>query len=418
MLDNVNSQPSDSKWIVDDSIPRQVGDYQIVQLANGNAAAARSALSSCVTMVVVMGGIGLVGLTVATDFVPSVPKWRGVRDFTLLIASWGGLSAVCLLAASSLQALDDFRSAALVGARKGGVLANGLFFVLLLVAHRLGHLELGAAIGLQVVLNLIALALGILLVRKRLEERQWPARSPDDDGPGVQSARSRHDVGWFFRESWPNFVVQMASITTLELQIILLGFFTSERAHADYSAVLYLVGLVNAFHALATSAIAPFVAELHTAGNVDKLERLLRGSATLVAIPTLAASLLFILFPEYLLTTAFTPDFANGAWALRIISIGGVIAVLSGSNGLVLVMSGQQRLLMRYSLAASITFVVAVIPATRHFGINGAATAVSVVFGVYNVWITLLVKSRIGVWTIPTFSPKSLWTTLRALRGS
>ncbi len=392
------------------------------ELKHGNLAGARAAVRSCfsiITMIAGFAGIGMFVFVVGLIYCGGESSnWRGLADYSCLVAAWAFLSAFCLVASHALQAMDDFRSAMLVGARNGGVIANVLFFLVALCAHWFGFLSLGLAIGLQVIVHLLALAVGVVCLRRKFRQIE-KSRAPSSDFPPESSSHlSDHSTRWFLRESWPNFVVQITSMSLIELQIILVVFFATERDIADYGAALRILSVINAVHALSTTVIAPFIAELFDQKRLPQLERVLRGSATLVAIPTLAAMIVFVLFPKEILTMTFGSDFAGGAWALRILSLGSTVAILSGSNGLTMIMAGKQHILMIYSVAVSLFYLVVAVPAVHSWGIIGAATSVGLVFGAYNIWITFLVKKEVGVWTVPTFSPRDILATIGTFLGS
>jgi len=388
-----------------------------LQLPGGNTRGARLTILSCFATIALVASVALVTFLLGSDYFFDLPRWRGIRDYSLLVACWGCLSAFCLVSSRALESLDDFRSAALVGARNGGVLTNLLFLVLTIVAHQFGVLSLASVLGLQVALNLLSLALAAYYIRRGL--RNYAQRTPTVASLQQETVTDvpHHNVRWFLKESWPNFIVQMTTMTINELQIIVLGFLATERSIADYNVVLRLLGVINSFQTLATTVIAPFVAELLAVGKTLRLERILRGASTLVALPTLALTGTLMLFPEFVLKWGFGENFVGAAWALRLASVGCTLHILSGSNSLVMVMSGNQRQLMVYSVAASFFYLAIAIPMIQRWNIVGAALAVSLVFGTYNILVTLLVKSKVGVWTIPTLGPRQIVASVGTLLG-
>ncbi len=160
---------------------------------------------------------------------------------------------------------------------------------------------------------------------------------------------------------------------------------------------------------------APFISELYVAKQFSKLEQMLRGIASLTAIPTLLIAVPLLVAPGTVLASIYGPDFASGATALRVAVLGCSVAVLSGTNSLVMVMTGQQRQLLRASLAAGALYLLVAPPFIMAWSINGAAAATSIVFGGYNIAITLMIKSRMGIWTTASASPSTYAFAFRQL---
>ena len=385
------------------------------ELQRGRTGSARAAVISCYKTV---GMIALVAvaIVIASGFlVPEEPKWRAVRDYSLLVGMWACCFAACQIASGVLQALDDFRSAMLVGARQGGVVANTLFLVLAMLAHHLGYLELGLALILQVTLNGLALFVAWRLIEKafiRYETQRSTEVSPTGEHA---SSWPTYSIRWILEQSWPDFIVQFTSMNVVYIQVLVLGWLASDRSIADYYAVLRLVSLVQVGQLLVLATLAPFVAELLAQDRKQELERIVRGSATLIAIPTLFATLVLVLFPDGAIRLTFGEDFTAGAIALRIIAIGIAVSVISGCNSLVMVMAGRQQLLMKVSLSAFVIHLLVIVPLVQKWNIVGAAWAASVVYGVYNLYVTYLVKRHEGISTLPSHSPRAIRETVHSI---
>lgn len=360
---------------------------------------------TCAILVAIPPLCRLLGLDLSDD------KWNALNLHALLVAAWLGSSALCMVISQALMGLDDFRTAALVGARSGGVISNVGFLVIAFACWGAGVLSLQTALWIQAGVNIVALFLGVYWLRGIIR-RQIPHVSQEEMNSVPADVSGAH---WVFQESWPNLVVQVTSMGILPIELLLISSMADDEAIADYTAVQRLQEVLVSAQTLTTTIVAPFITELFAQRDLKKLQTLLRGVATLVAIPTLAFLLAYIAFPAEALTYSFGPTFAGGAWPLRIVSVGATIACLAGPNGLTMIMVGRQRELLRASLTASLVYLLVAPPMIYFFGIIGAATAVSAVFGTYNIVITLMIKSRIGIWTTPSLSPQAIRQTARQL---
>ena len=339
-------------------------------------------------------------------------KWSALTGHPFLVASWLTTSAFCMAVSHALMGFDDFRTAALIGARSGGVISNLCFLAATAVLWTTDWLSLVAVLWMQVLSNAIALVIGVYSLRKAVGSH--PVNDSELAGPSVDS---RASVAWLFMESWPNLIVQITSMGILPIELLLLSFMADDEQIADYAAVQRLQEVLASGPTLLTTIVAPFITELFTRQELKKLQLLLRGTATLVAIPTLAFLGLFIIAPVFSLSFTFGPSFVGGALALRIASIGSATACLTGPNGLTLIMVGKQRELLKASITACCAFL-AIAPVLIYFwGIVGAATATALVFGTYNVVVTLIVHKEVGVWTFPTFSWSIMQETWRVVRS-
>jgi O-antigen/teichoic acid export membrane protein len=81
-----------------------------------------------------------------------------------------------------------------------------------------------------------------------------------------------------------------------------------------------------------------------------------------------------------------------------------------------MIMTGRQRELLRVSVLASLAYFAAAPPLIYQFGTIGAAIAVCLVFGTYNILVTVLAKRRIGVWTAASLSPQAVLEVVDRLR--
>lgn len=364
----------------------------------------------CIQLVVGSSMILALAFVVGVSFLEEDAKWRGIRDDSLLVAAWFTLSALCVAVAHALQGFDDFRMSAMVGARSGGIIANVLFLIAIAIALPAGQLTLQFALAAQVALNLLSLAFGWFVLRAAM--RAHAGVKPADE---LNGDASRSGLLWCLRECWPILLIQLTSLGIAQIDVLLVGWLSNESEIATYGAIARLGEILGAAQILATSIAAPFISELYATKQFDKLERLLRGIASLVAAPTLLVALAFMIAPGAILEHTFGYDFTDGAMTLRIVTIGSVVATLTGLNSLTMIMAGQQRQLMWLSAFVSLIYLTLAPLLISRWGIEGAATATALVFGAYNVAVTLMVKRRLGVWTVASFSPASYAFAIRQI---
>jgi O-antigen/teichoic acid export membrane protein len=264
---------------------------------------------------------------------------------------------------------------------------------------------LKGALGFQLLAYLIAVAASFGYIRRSL-----PPRQPRTAKMEAESREPRlRTVRWFFSESWPNLLNQLIAVALSEVDLFWIACWASENTVANYGAIRNLRLLVTAPLMVASIALPPFVAELYGKHDLKRLERLLRGSATLIAIPSIAGMLVLLLAPKLTLGLLYGGSFTEAAGALQLITIGSIVFVLSGSNSMTLTMTGRHRDLLVCSLSCLILYAVISIPLVRYYGVFGAALALAIQTIALNVAATIRVRQTIGLWTIPFAS----WSAAR-----
>jgi O-antigen/teichoic acid export membrane protein len=338
----------------------------------------------------------------AIRLLPSEPKWQVLHDYPWMVCAWCSMSALCMITASYLQAEDSFLAAALVGARSGGVIPNVLALAMVAIAAGLGMLQLHDALAFQLLAYAVAIAVSFRYIRRGLSGWQGNATS------ACEAARPR-TIGWFFSESWPNLLNQLIGVALNEVDLFWIACWANENTVADYGVVRNLRLLVTAPLMVASIALPPFVAELHGKRDFARLERLLRGSATVIAIPSIAGMLVLLLAPKLTLQFIYGNSFTEAATALQLVAVGSIIFVLSGSNAMTLTMTGRHRDLLVCSLASLVLYALISPPLVLRWGVTGAAAAFALQTAIMNVVVTIRVRQVVGVWTIPLAS----WSAAR-----
>ena len=147
---------------------------------------------------------------------------------------------------------------------------------------------------------------------------------------------------------------------------------------------------------ISNPALAPAVASLHIAGDMQRLQRVVTASARAMLAISLPIALVMIVFGQPVLVI-FGPEFTQGATALAILSTGQLVNVAMGSVGLLLMMTGHER---DTAWGVGIATVVNValngllIP---RWGIEGAAVATATSLVVWNLLLAVWVYRKLGI---------------------
>ncbi|MGO9088655.1 MAG: flippase [Candidatus Sulfotelmatobacter sp.] len=201
------------------------------------------------------------------------------------------------------------------------------------------------------------------------------------------------------REVW-SFSAAMLGIGFLEFIMaqvdkIALGFYRTAREVGIYSVAAALVVYVPLVLTSINQIFAPTIADLHTRGEHLLLGRLFQSLTKWAVGLTTPLALVIIIFARPLMRI-FGHDFEAG-WPILIIgTLGQLVNCGVGSVGYLLLMSGNERRLVKVQVVMAAVMVVlsGLLVPTR--GIVGAAVAAAITNAGINLWNLLEVRKALG----------------------
>lgn len=177
---------------------------------------------------------------------------------------------------------------------------------------------------------------------------------------------------------------------------ILIGFYLNAREVGIYAVAMGLVAFVPSVLQAVNQIFAPTIAELHARGDHALLRRIFQTLTKWVLGLTLPLVTMLLLFARPLMRI-FGHDFEAGWSVLAIGTVGELIDCAVGSVGFLLLMSGNERRLLRIQAAMGALIVVLNLLLIPRLGIIGAAVASSVANIVTNLWCLQNVHSTLGL---------------------
>lgn len=204
----------------------------------------------------------------------------------------------------------------------------------------------------------------------------------------------------FWSTSQAFFAANLAMFMQNVLAIMLAGWLLNSAELGLFKTAQQL-GLLIAFILMVINAIfPPRFASLYKSGDVTRLNRMARiGSAVgIVFVAPLVALCLF--FPEWVLAW-FGEEFSEAAWMLRIIAIGQLVNVATGSVGFLLSMTGHEKLMRNIALICNAIGLIGFFVFIKLFGVMGAAIALAFVLVSQNITMLVFVWLKLGIWTLP-----------------
>lgn len=362
--------------------------YVAEHLATGDAAAARAALRALLVMGVVSAALGAVLFAgVVTALGGRVYAGSGLGPLSLLLGLWVLVSAVQSLVADSFRGLADIRSASL----HGGPVAS-----LLVVAGLLLVITFGGDFSLAHAVLVAALAAAVSSAAGALALRRQVSRLPRTDVERTARLRVPGVLG-----------VALPLVLTTALLLVLgsadlwvLAISQPPAEVAVYGIAARTATLVGMPLLVIYGVLPPLIAGLHTRGEHERLQQLLRASAALAATPAVLLAAVFTVGGGPILGLVYGDHYRAGALPLALLSAGHAISVMTGVCGLVLAMVGHQRLLLLVTATSVVTTVAALLVTVPVWGTTGAAVVAALGLSGQNIVLLALTQRVVGVLTL------------------
>jgi O-antigen/teichoic acid export membrane protein len=166
---------------------------------------------------------------------------------------------------------------------------------------------------------------------------------------------------------------------------ILLGFYLNPRVVGVYVLAATFSAFIPIILQSVNQIFAPVIADLHARGRQDILQKLFQTLTKWVLGFTLPLTCVMIVFAPRLMHI-FGPDFERGWPVLVIGATGQLVNCGVGSVGYLLLMSGNQKQLMKVQIVMTAVSVLTNIALIPTLGIVGAALSSASVNVLGNVW--------------------------------
>lgn len=300
------------------------------------------------------------------------------------MSAWIALLAFQFLFAEIFRAFQDIRSAVLFG---GLVTAIGTTVTVALYWFLSNErITLNTLLTWVLTVGAINIVLALLVLHRKVHTLWTPAQ---------QSASYRELV----ENSWPLLFSTLTFAVMAQSDLWILASFRPEQDVAIYGAAARLVAMTSMVLAIVNAVVPPLIARLNVQKQKERLERILRTTATLAAIPALLGLLVFVFFGKKVLGLLFGDYYSSGAIILAVLSLGQAVSVWVGSCGITLMMTGQQKYLLFISCLSAVVSIVSGLLLVQTHGSIGVAMATTFAMVLQQILMLVFVRYRCGIWT-------------------
>jgi O-antigen/teichoic acid export membrane protein len=177
---------------------------------------------------------------------------------------------------------------------------------------------------------------------------------------------------------------------------VVLGFYLDARSVGIYAVAATIVAFLPIALQSVNQIFSPTIADLHARGESAMLNRLFQILTKWIFGLTLPLAAVVVIFSRVLMRV-FGPVFEAG-WVILVIGAAGqLVNCAVGSVGYLLLMSGNEKRLVRIQLVAGVVTVSCCFVLVPRWGIAGAAVAAALGNAGTNAWCLWEVKKVLGL---------------------
>ena len=221
---------------------------------------------------------------------------------------------------------------------------------------------------------------------------------------------------WFFRDqekrtgaavglkqilklAFPMLLTSSFALLMTWVDVLMIGSMMHEEDVGLYSVAVRLAMLTSLGLISINTIAGPLFVESYTKRDMKVFERVVRNSTRMIMLVSLPVLGVLLLFPNYVLGI-FGPEFLAAKAALTWLVLGQFVNSVCGSVGLVLQMTGGERLVMWIMIGAAALNVGLNMLLIPIWGIEGGAVASMFSVAAWNIGMLVAVKARLGFWVI------------------
>lgn len=335
--------------------------------------------------IVLFSSIGVASLAAFLAWI-----WNQGSDLDTLFTIWIIMLSLPLMTLTSIrEATMQALGYILLGQLPELIVRPILLIVLLCSAYLLFDESLTSpiAMGIYVIATGVAFLVGAKFLQNSL-----PAELKD--------ASPEYQIKEWMRTALPMLFIGGMYIINNQTDKIMLGAMQGITSVGIYEVANRGAGLITFVLVAFNMSLAPTFASLYTAGNMNKLQKIVTKSSYMILVASFPIGLFLILFNHWFLSL-FGTEFLSGKTTLIILCIGQLINAFTGSVAVLLNMTGHQNdTAIGVTLSASINLILnaTLIP---QYGAGGAAAATAISAAIWNVVLVFMVYKRLKIYATP-----------------
>lgn len=207
---------------------------------------------------------------------------------------------------------------------------------------------------------------------------------------------STSDSWKFLKEAFPMMLSGAIIVFLGWADTFVLGVYETNEVIGVYNVALKIATLTSFSLQAINSILAPNIAKYFNNNQLEDTKRLIKFATNTNFYVTLIVVVFIILFHNTILGF-FGKEFLSGVWILMILCLGQLVNSLSGSVGLIMQMTGLQKIYQNIVLVALIINIILNFVLTPIYGGIGAAIATVVSIAFWNIYGAIYLRRKLRI---------------------
>lgn len=220
----------------------------------------------------------------------------------------------------------------------------------------------------------------------------WQSRAMPHDCRG---AAPRQETARWLGVAWAMLVINGMHLLLNNLDVLILGMYRPASEVGVYGVAARVAFLVAFPLTIANAVFAPLIAERCAANQREALQRVLSHGMRFVALAALLVLGVVVGWGEYLLAI-FGDEFVAGKTVLVTLASAQLVNALCGPVALLLAQCGQERLVARVMVVATLLAGMLDMVLIPHWGMQGAAWSTACSIAGWNLTLLALTRMRLN----------------------
>lgn len=303
----------------------------------------------------------------------SLFKFEQVGNIPILLGLWLILFSVQMVAAEYFRGEGEIRIAILF--RRLAPLM--LFIPVLAVSY---------TIGMQSIENVLEGALFAWTGSTLIVLVLWKKRV------GNYAARVKTSLGRVWNQALPMGCTAVLTMLLTQIDLWIVGFFSSMNEVALYGASVKLVQFVFMPLLVINAVTPPMISELWAKKDLSRLQKVFSYSALMGGVPCLVILTIYMTLGGEILSVVYGEFYEQGGIILTILSCGYLLRSLTGASEITLMMLGLEKESMKITSLSTVVMIGSCLAAVEYYGAIGVATVVAVTMTLKELAYIIAVK--------------------------
>jgi len=192
----------------------------------------------------------------------------------------------------------------------------------------------------------------------------------------------------------------IALVTTFNAQmgITILGLIDSDEQVSAMRVAERAGGMVVLSLSIVNMVLAPFIVRAYQNDDFNSLQKMVTKAARGSLLLALPLAIVLIVFGKEIIELTFGVEYSKiSYWPLVVVVLAQLFNVMCGSAGMVLSMSGNEKLTLIGQFVSVLLNVILCLVLIPYYGATGAALGVGCALMVWNLILVFFLKHKLGI---------------------